>query len=336
MEREMSRVDADSNGCIDFREFVALMCGRFEGTEWLTGAMRAAFAMGSTGRHRRVSSASSASSASDDETRRGGASEDESERAMDPVAWRLCERLLYRPYECPGYGTATFELKSEKAAGDREPVQAAERSIVERTASRKQEPTEEQKDARAAARRAKKARQKANKAERKAAAAAASEAERADYPHAQLRENVEFVMEGLEAAAQAARNPSGSNIQVAYSLPPEGGSGFGDLVYATVPLGSVATKVARDWLANELYEPSRSGKIDAACRDRKVADLITAAGASAPADAVFGGRFATGEAPRPTTPASEADEGDGVGGDGGTGIEHFDLFEPDPTPMEDL
>ena len=212
-------------------------------------------------------------------------------------------------------------------------MQAAERSFVERTASRKEELTEEQKDARAAARRAKKARQKANKAERKAAAAAASEAERADYPHEQLRENVEFVMEGLEAATQAARNPSGSNIQVAYSLPPEGGSGFGDLVYATVPLGSVATKVARDWLANELYEPSRRGKIDAACRDRKVADLITAAGASAPADAVFGGRFATGEAPRPTTSASEADEGDGVGGDGGTGIEHFDLFEPDPTPI---
>ena len=40
---------------------------------------------------------------------------------------------------------------------------------------------------------------------------------------------------------------------------PEGGSGFGDLVYATVPLGSVATKVARDWLANELYEPWRPG-----------------------------------------------------------------------------
>ena len=140
-------------------------------------------------------------------------------------------------------------------------------------------------------------------------------------------------MDGLEAATQAARNPAGSNIQVAYSLPPEGGSGFGDLVYATVPLGSVATKVARDWLANELYEPSRRGKIDAACKDRKVADLITAAGASAPADAVFGGRFATGEAPRPTTSASEADEGDGVGGDGGTG---FDLFGPDPTPMEDL
>ena len=46
---------------------------------------------------------------------------------------------------------------------------------------------------------------------------------------AQLRENVEFVMDGLEAATQAARNPNGSNIQVAYSLPPEGGSGFGDL-----------------------------------------------------------------------------------------------------------
>ena len=54
------------------------------------------------------------------------------------------------------------------------------------------------------------------------------------------------------------------------------------------------------------------------------------------AGAVFGGRFATGETPRPTTSASEADEGDGIGGDGGTGIEHFDLFEPDPTPMEDL
>ncbi|EOD17627.1 hypothetical protein EMIHUDRAFT_243930 [Emiliania huxleyi CCMP1516] len=124
----------------------------------------------------------------------------------------------------------TFDLKHEKAAGDRGPVQAAERSFVERTAPRKEEPTEEQKDARAAARRAKKARQKANKAEKKAAAAAASEAEHADYPHAQLRENIEFVMNGLEAATQAARNPTGSNIQVAYSLPPEGGSGFGDLV----------------------------------------------------------------------------------------------------------
>ena len=78
-------------------------------------------------------------------------------------------------------------------------------------------------------------------------------------------------------------------------------------MYATVPLGSVATKVARDWLANELYEPSRRGKIDAACRDRKVADLITAAGASAPADAVFSGRFATPARPRELAGVSESE-----------------------------
>ena len=115
-----------------------------------------------------------------------------------------------------------------------------------------------------------------------------------------------------------------------------GAGGAGGTVRRAAPARSLwapwrlaTTKVARDWLANELYEPSRGGKIDAACRDRKVADLITAAGASAPADAVrFSGRFATGEAPRPTTSASKADEGEGVGGDGGTGIEHFDLFEP--------
>ncbi|EOD11514.1 hypothetical protein EMIHUDRAFT_247850 [Emiliania huxleyi CCMP1516] len=67
----------------------------------------------------------------------------------------------------------------------------------------------------------------------------------------QFRENVEFVMEGLEVGGQGARNPRGSNIQVAYSLPPEGGSGFGDLVYATVPLGSGGTKVPRDWFPKE-------------------------------------------------------------------------------------
>ena len=65
----------------------------------------------------------------------------------------------------PGYATIEVDLKHEKAAGDRESVQAAERSFIERTAPRKKEElTEEQKDARAAARRAKKARQKANKA----------------------------------------------------------------------------------------------------------------------------------------------------------------------------
>ena len=71
----------------------------------------------------------------------------------------------------PGYATIEVDLKHEKAAGDRESVQAAERSFIERTAPRKKEElTEEQKDARAAARRANKARQKTNKAEKKAAA----------------------------------------------------------------------------------------------------------------------------------------------------------------------
>ena len=55
-------------------------------------------------------------------------------------------------------------------------------------------------------------------------------------------------------------------------------------MYATVPQGTVATTVAPDWLANEL---AGRGKIDAACRDRMVMHLMTAAGASAPADAVF-------------------------------------------------
>ena len=59
----------------------------------------------------------------------------------------------------PGYATIEVDLKHEKAAGDRESVQAAERSFIERTAPRKKEElTEEQKDARAAARRAKKQR----------------------------------------------------------------------------------------------------------------------------------------------------------------------------------
>ena len=149
-------------------------------------------------------------------------------------------------YEVPGYGTATFDLKHEKAAGDREPVQAAERSFVERTASRKEEPTEEQKDARAAARRAKKARQKANKAERKAAAAAASEAERADYPHAQLRENVELVMDGLEAATQAARIPTGSRPRSPTRCLQRGAAGSATRCTPRSYGLRVATRVARD------------------------------------------------------------------------------------------
>ena len=211
----------------------------------------------------------------------------------------------------PGYATIEVDLKHEKAAGDRESVQAAERSFIERTAPRKKEElTEEQKDARAAARRAKKARQKKNKAE-KAAAAAASEAERAGYPYAQLRENAMFVMEGLEAATQAARIPTGSNIQVAYALPPEGGSGFGDMVYATVPQGTVATTVAPDWLANEL---AGLGKFDVACRDKYVMHLMTATGASAPADAVF--RFTAGEAMQTEDDDEDTDRSEEYSDDG--------------------
>ena len=70
---------------------------------------------------------------------------------------------------------------------------------------------------------------------------------------------------------------------------------------------SVATTVAPDWLANEL---AGRGKVDTACRDRMVMHLMTAAGASAPADAVF--RFTAGEVMRtedattrtPTAPRS--------------------------------
>ena len=41
----------------------------------------------------------------------------------------------------PGYATIEIDLKHEKAAGDRESVQAAEHSYVERTALRKKDPT---------------------------------------------------------------------------------------------------------------------------------------------------------------------------------------------------
>ena len=78
------------------------------------------------------------------------------------------------------------------------------------------------------------------------------------------------------------------------ALPPERDDGYRrgpSKLYATVPQGTVATTVAPDWLANEL---AGRGKIYAACRDRMVMHLMTAAGASAPADAVF--RFTAGEA----------------------------------------
>ena len=87
----------------------------------------------------------------------------------------------------PGYATIEVNLKHEKAAGDRESVQAAERSYIERTAPKKKELTKEQLAAKAAARRAKKTRQKARRAKEAGERAAASEAERTDCPHAQLR-----------------------------------------------------------------------------------------------------------------------------------------------------
>ena len=94
-------------------------------------------------------------------------------------------------------------------------------------------------------------------------------------------------MAGLRTAAAQTRSQAGSKIGVEYSLPPERDDGYRrgpSKVYATVPQGTVATTVAPDWLANEL---AGRGKVDAACRDRMVMHLMTAAGASAPADAVF-------------------------------------------------
>ena len=147
--------------------------------------------------------------------------------------------------------------------------------------------------AKAAARKAKKTRQKARRAT-EAGERAASQAERAEAPRAQLRENIQYVMAGLRTAAAQTRSQAGSKIEVEYSLPPERDDGYRrgpSKLYATVPQGTVATTVAPDWLANE---QAGRGKVDAACRDRMVMHLMTAAGASAPADAVF--RFTAGEA----------------------------------------
>ena len=85
-------------------------------------------------------------------------------------------------------------------------------------------------------------------------------------------------------------------------------------MYAKVPQGTVATTVASDWLATELAE---YGEIDAACRDRFVMHLMTAAGASAPADAVF--RFTAGEAMQTSRPISASGEDD----DEDTGSEEY-------------
>ena len=73
----------------------------------------------------------------------------------------------------------------------------------------------------------------------------------------------------------------------------------------------MATTVAPDWLANEL---AGRGKIDAACRDQMVMHLVTAAGASAPADAVF--RFTAGEAMQTDDDEQDADRSEEYSDDG--------------------
>ena len=71
------------------------------------------------------------------------------------------------------------------------------------------------------------------------------------------------------------------------------------------------TTVASDWLANELAE---HGEIDAAYRDRIVMHLMTAAGASAPADAVF--RFTAGDAMQTEDDDEDADRSEDYSDDG--------------------
>ena len=214
----------------------------------------------------------------------------------------------------PGYATIEVDLKHEKAAGDRESVKAAERSYIERTAPKKKELTDEQLAAKAASRKAKKNRQKERRAKEAGERAAASEAERAERPRAQLRANIEYVMDGLRSAAARARSQAGSKTRVTYSLPPERDDGYRrgpSVVCATVPQGTVATTVAQDWLANELAE---YGEIDAACRDKYVMHLMTAAGASAPADAVF--RFTAGEAMQTEDDDEDTDRSEEYSDDG--------------------
>ena len=201
-----------------------------------------------------------------------------------------------------GYATIEIELKNEKAA------ERSYLSYIERTAPKEKELTKEQLAAKAAARKAKKTRQKARRAQE------AGEAERAEPPRAQLRENIKYVMAGLRSAAAQAHSQAGSNIGVEYSLPPEMDDGYRrgpSKLYATVPHGTVATTVAPDWLANEL---AGRGKVDAACRDRMVMHLMTAAGASAPADAVF--RFTAGEAMQTDDDEQDADRSEEYSDDG--------------------
>ena len=87
-------------------------------------------------------------------------------------------------------------------------------------------------------------RRSAGRTAKEAGERAASEAERAEPPRAQLRENIEYVMDGLRSAAARARSQAGSKTRVTYSLPPERDDGYRrgpSVVCATVPQGTVAT-----------------------------------------------------------------------------------------------
>ena len=156
----------------------------------------------------------------------------------------------------PGYATIEVDLKHEKAAGDRESVQAAERSYIERTAPKKKELTDEQLAARTASRKAKKIRQKERRA-KEAGERAASEAERAEPPRAQLREK-HPVRDGRTTVCSCAGAQPGGVQDSGHLL---AASGEGRRISARPqrdvrhgPPGTVATTVAQDWLANELAE----------------------------------------------------------------------------------
>ena len=156
-------------------------------------------------------------------------------------------------------------------------------------------------------RRTKKTRQKERRA-KEAGERAASEAERAEPPRAQLRANIEYVMEGLRSAAAQTRSQAGSKIGVEYSLPPETDDGYRrgpSKVYATAPQGTVTTTVASDWLADELAE---HGELEAALPRPHSDAPDDGRRRLAPADGVF--RFKAGETMQTSRPTSASGEDD--------------------------